>query len=88
VGPGLVDVDFSLIKNTRVPAISESFNVQLRFEFFNVFNHANFQAPTDFLQFNGLNGFNGVDNGGGSTGLITQTTTTARQIQLGLKITW
>jgi hypothetical protein len=89
VGPRLVDVDFSVIKNTRIPRISDSFNLQLRFEFFNILNHANFQAPVDNLQFNGLlaGSFNSVDNGG-STGLITQTSTTPRQIQLGLKIIW
>ena len=75
-GPGLVDFDFSIIKNTYVPRISESFNVQLRFEFFNLFNHTNFQAPTDF---NTL---------GSSLGLLDSTTTTSRQIQLGAKIIW
>lgn len=75
-GPKLVDVDFSVIKNTRVPRISEAFAVQLRFEFFNLFNHANFQAPLDN---NAL---------GGSLGQIDATTTTSRQIQLGAKIIW
>jgi len=86
VGPRLVNTDFSLIKNTRIPKVSESLNVQLRFEVFNIFNHANFQAPVDNLAFNGLVGFNSVDPG--SAGIIDSTTTPARQIQLGLKIIW
>jgi len=75
-GPKLVDVDFSVIKNTHVPRISETFNVQLRFEFFNIFNHANFQAPLD------------NNTLGGSLGQIDATTTTSRQIQLGAKFIW
>ncbi|PYT78137.1 MAG: hypothetical protein DMG40_20920 [Acidobacteria bacterium] len=75
-GPKLVDVDFSVIKNTHVPRISEAFNVQLRFEFFNLFNHANFQAPLD------------NNTLGGSLGQIDATTTTSRQIQLGVKFLW
>jgi hypothetical protein len=86
VGPSLVNVDFSVVKNTHVPSISDAFNVQLRFEFFNIFNHANFQAPVNNTAFNGLVGFNGVDPG--SAGIIDSTTTTARQVQLGLKMIW
>src|SRR5258708_1689900 len=42
IGPGLVNLDFSLAKNTR---IGESLNVQFRAEAFNVFNRANYQVP-------------------------------------------
>ena len=85
VGPKLVNVDLALLKNIRVPQISESFALQLRFEFFNILNHANFQAPVDSLQFDGITGFNGVT---GSAGTITTTNTASRQIQLGAKIIW
>ena len=37
-GPGLANVDFTVLKNNR---LSESVNMQLRFEFFNVFNRTN-----------------------------------------------
>jgi hypothetical protein len=73
-GPKLVNVDFSLFKNTH---ITERFMMQFRAEFFNIFNHANFQAP--------------VDNntlGQGASGQIDSTTTTSRQIQLGLKLSF
>jgi hypothetical protein len=42
-GPGLINLDSSLIKNNR---ISESFNLQFRAEIFNLTNRANFQVPT------------------------------------------
>ena len=41
-GPGFRNVDFSVIKNTR---IGERLNLQLRAEFFNIFNHPNFALP-------------------------------------------
>jgi hypothetical protein len=42
-GPGGWNVDFALLKRTT---IKENWNLELRFEFFNVFNHANFGFPT------------------------------------------
>jgi hypothetical protein len=42
IGPGLVNLDFSLAKNTRV---GESLNAQFRAEAFNIFNRANYQVP-------------------------------------------
>src|SRR5882762_2366997 len=86
VGPKLVNADFAMLKNIRIPRVSETFGLQLRFEFFNILNHANFQAPVDNLQFNGITGFNSVDPG--SAGIIDSTTTPPRQIQLGAKIIW
>ena len=70
-GPGLVNVDASVLKN--IP-IRENLKLQLRFEFFNILNHANFQSPN-------------VNNTmGGNLGLINVTSTAPRQIQLGGKI--
>lgn len=40
-GPGFNNVDFGLLKNTK---INERASLQLRFEFFNLFNHAQFNA--------------------------------------------
>ena len=40
-GPGLNDFDTALLKDTK---ISERFDLQFRAEFFNVFNHTQFQA--------------------------------------------
>jgi hypothetical protein len=41
-GPGINNWDIALLKDTK---ITESKLLQLRFEFFNAFNHAQFQAP-------------------------------------------
>jgi hypothetical protein len=41
-GPGLVNLDFSLVKNN---CIGELFNLQFRVEVFNLLNRANFQVP-------------------------------------------
>jgi hypothetical protein len=82
-GPGLANVDFSMLKNIPVHKISDSFSVQLRFEFFNIFNRANFQSPIDHdTVFNQdgtpVNGAGGID----------ATTTDSREIQFGLKVIW
>jgi hypothetical protein len=86
-GPGLATVDFSVFKNTYVPRISESFNVQFRAEAFNVLNHANFAAP-NFL--NDAN--NSIFDASGAVlanaGVLGRTVTSARQIQLGVKLVW
>jgi hypothetical protein len=75
-GPGFSNVDFSVTKNTR---LTERLNLQLRCEFFNIFNHPNFALPAHTI----IPGY--VDNGtpgnpqivrnpgAGAAGLITQT---------------
>ena len=45
-GPGSYNVNASLVKNTMV---KERFNVQFRFEAFNLFNHPNFDLPDNFV---------------------------------------
>jgi hypothetical protein len=85
IGPGLSNLDFSVFKNNHVKKISESFNVQFRAEFFNILNHANFAVPvmpdhTDI--------FDSTGAPLGTAGVLTSTTTTAREIQLALKVTW
>lgn len=42
IGPGFNNVDFSVIKNTK---LTEKINMQFRTEFFNLFNHTNFGQP-------------------------------------------
>jgi len=83
IGPGLMNWDFSLIKDSYIRRISESFDVQFRAEFFNILNHTNFQSPLDN---------NAVFNQDGTStpgaGVLDDTTTTSRQIQFGLKLIW
>lgn len=83
IGPGLVNVDFSLVKNSKIPRISENFAVQFRAEFFNVFNHTNFAPPVDNLE--------ALDPSGNPVpgfGQIDATQTPNREIQFALKFTW
>jgi hypothetical protein len=86
-GPGLTTVDFSVFKNTRIPRISETFNVQFRAEFFNVLNHTNFLSP-GFLNTFGQNNSTFDFDGSSLPTALNQTATTSRQIQLGLKLIW
>jgi hypothetical protein len=86
-GPGLKTVDFSVFKNTHVPRISETFNVQFRAEFFNILNHPNFAAP-NFLNDSNNSIFNSDGTVSGNAGMLGSTSTSSRQIQLGLKLVW
>jgi hypothetical protein len=78
-GPSLVETDLSL---TKTFPFSERLNLQFRSEFFNIFNHTNFNVPNPVV-------FASATGGPSSTaGVITATTTTSRQIQFGLKLMW
>ncbi|HEX5084123.1 MAG TPA: hypothetical protein VFY40_18910, partial [Blastocatellia bacterium] len=70
--PGQTNVDISLVKNTR---FGERFEHQLKFEFFNAFNHAQFAAPGNTI-------------GNASAGVISSLLfgATARQIQIAMKL--
>jgi hypothetical protein len=83
IGPGFVDVDFSVLKNFPIKRISENFNAQFRAEMFNIMNHANFNAPTDNEEI-----FNASGAPISSAGLIDATANTSRQVQLALKLIW
>jgi hypothetical protein len=86
-GPGLTTVDFSVFKNTRIPSISEAFNIQFRAEFFNILNHTNFLSPGFLNTFGQNNSVYDFDGSLLSTAKsLNQTATTSRQIQLGLKL--
>jgi hypothetical protein len=83
-GPGLANLDFSLVKDTPVRYLGEGGKLEFRAEFFNILNRANFALPAS-LVFAG--GTTTVDEPRLSTaGLITSTSTTSRQIQLALKL--
>ncbi|HUA20771.1 MAG TPA: TonB-dependent receptor [Bryobacteraceae bacterium] len=79
-GPGLVDLDMALLKDTR---LSEKFRLQFRAEFFNIANHANFGLPNGTAFAQGPGG-TGIPNS--TFGQITYTTTSSRQIQFALKL--
>lgn len=85
IGPGTSNLDFSLIKNTYIRKISETFNAQFRAEVFNILNRANF-APPPFPNNTDIYDSTGTPND--VAGKLTSTTTTSRELQFALKFTW
>ena len=77
-GPGLVDFDFSVIKDTK---IFERLTVQFRAEIFNIFNRTNFNPP---LANNTLFDQGGVPNP--AAGVLDSTSTSSREVQFALKL--
>jgi Carboxypeptidase regulatory-like domain len=88
IGPGLLDLDFSIIKETK---ITERLNAEFRAEFFNILNHTNLGLPAAGV-FAGTRGSpaNPVPTNttfdSATAGVITSTSTTSRQIQFALKL--
>jgi hypothetical protein len=78
LGPGFVGVDLTLSKATP---INERFNVDFRAEFFNLLNRANFGMPRNQI-------FASTGSILGTAGRIQDTSSTGRQIQFGLKLTF
>lgn len=83
ISPGVASLDFSVFKNIYIKRVSERFNIQFRAEMFNILNHPNFAPPvtpdnTDI--------FDGTGASTGVAGLLTKTTTTAREIQFAVKV--
>jgi len=85
-GPKLINVDFSVVKNTAVRRISETFNIQFRAEIFNIINRANFVPPEPVNGSAGAQVFN--QDGTTSAGGIDALATDPRQVQLALKLIW
>ena len=77
VGPGLATWDFSAVKDT---SLHERLSLQFRAEIFNLLNRANFNTP-NLIVFTPT----GVS---GTAGAISSTSTTARQVQFGVKVLW
>jgi hypothetical protein len=78
IGPGFNNVDFSLIKKTK---ITERFSHEMRFEAFDLFNHPNFGQPGRLAQA-GSTTF-GVIN---STRFATGDSGSSRQLQFAMKL--
>jgi hypothetical protein len=85
VGPGLVNLDFSVFKNNHIKRISENFNVQFRAEVFNILNRANFSVP---VTPDNVTIFDSTGAPVAAAGLLTSTTTPAREVQFALKVIW
>jgi hypothetical protein len=78
IGPRFDNVDFSIIKNTR---LRELVDLQLRAEFFDVFNHPNFGRPGNVV---GTPSFGRIT----STRFPTGESGSSRQIQFALKLSF
>jgi hypothetical protein len=78
-GPSYATTDMVLMKNVR---LSERFRLQIRSEFFNLFNRPQFGQPGNVIENSGTFGL--------STSTLTRPdgTTSARQIQLAGKLTF
>jgi hypothetical protein len=76
-GPPQSNFDFSVLKSTR---ITESQSIQFRAEFFNVFNHAQFNGPSQNAVIPALANVNSPTGG-----WITSTSVNPRVIQFALK---
>ena len=83
IGPGVTSLDFSLFKNNYIKRISERFNIQFRAEIFNILNHPNFAPPVNPTN---TDIFNGDGSQNSVVGLLTKTTTSAREIQFAMKV--
>jgi hypothetical protein len=78
-GPGFANTDVSLVKNQ---ALAGGTRMQIRLEVFNVFNRANFAAPTRPV-------FAGATENEAplaTAGQILRTANSSRQVQLGVKL--
>ncbi len=81
-GPPIKTFDFSAFKAFQ---LTERFSMQFRSEFFNIFNHPNFNAPN--FGGNGVVGISGSGNFTSNTfGEIGSTRTAPRQVQFALKL--
>jgi hypothetical protein len=79
IGPNLRTFDLSLLKNFDLPKWNDQARLQFRAESFNLFNHANFGSPS-------LLAISTTTGSIGTFGAVRSTITTARQIQLGLRL--
>jgi hypothetical protein len=82
IGPNLRTLDLALSKSTRWARLGRGSRLEFRVEAFNVFNRANFGAPS-------LTAFAGTaddERPFATFGRISSTVTSSRQVQLGARI--
>ena len=81
-GPGLTNLDFAILKTTK---IRENVNLQFRAEFFNILNHTNLTYPASTI-FSGTASATATLARNATAGQITTYASPSREIQLGLKL--
>jgi Carboxypeptidase regulatory-like domain len=81
IGPGLINLDFSVTKDNHIRRISETANLQFRAEIFNIANHPNYAFPVA----GDLSPIGSDGSAIGGFGQLTKTQSPERQIQFALK---
>jgi Carboxypeptidase regulatory-like domain len=76
-GPGLVNLDFSLVKDIK---IKEKTTIEFRGDIFNLFNHADFKPPVDNSVL-----FNSDGTLASNAGQLDATSEDAREVQLSVQ---
>ena len=79
-GPDLINMDFGIMKNFP---FGEGHRFQFRADFFNVFNHVNFNLPNANLQFSGS-----VPTSSTAGTITSDSNANPRLIQFGLRLDW
>lgn len=83
-GPGYAMTNLALVKNNRFGLLGSGGQVQLRLEIFNLLNRANFAVPNRVV----FAAARPDETPLPTAGRITRTVTSARQLQLGIKVTF
>ena len=78
-GPGIANLDLSLVKDTKLSRLHEGVVLQFRTELFNVLNHVNYSNPATVV-------FNSTGIPLPTAGQVTTTRTVSRQLQFALKL--
>ena len=81
-GPSYAMTNLSLVKNTKLGVLGGAGQVQFRLEVFNLLNRANFATPDRTVFAAAAEGEAPLP----TAGRITRTVTSARQIQLAVKL--
>jgi hypothetical protein len=81
-GPGYAMMNLAVVKNNRLPVLGGNGQVQFRLEVFNVLNPANFAVPNRVV----FAAARPDESPLPTAGRITRTVTSARQLQLGIKV--
>jgi len=84
-GPGLTNLDFSLVKNTPIKKLGESGALEFRAEFFNILNHPNF-VLTDISRQVFAGSADGEAPLPTAGGIVSTGRLRSRQIQFALKL--
>jgi hypothetical protein len=82
IGPGLINLDFSIIKDNHIRKLGEAFNIQFRAEAFNLLNRANFAPPPT----GNLEPLASDGTPAGTFGQLTSLQIPNREIQFALKV--